>query len=455
MLSKGSGKTKMGSLTYPLMDGQLTYAATLDSRAYHLGETALLTLVIDNKLPHPVNSISVRFNNFITLLGPQSKKSNGAGTATNSNGSSSSLKIPIPTNNHSSEESFTETEALTLTTERYTVKPNENLKKIISIVIPQGAFSTTQYTRSVNQMTFLDVSISIQSHTPSVSEKSFQVPIYVLNALPPRDSLLTHSSSSLSLSQTITVPPVIVGSLESTNSPTPASMSSSAILTLGNDSVENVNAINTSTGIAVSAGNGNSSTSSPASSLRDFNSLTPIQDAPGIVIWTNDDEVKQCTVCKHDFTLLRRRHHCRSCGRVMCGKCGKEATVEQLFGARPQRMCTLCLTELQSLYGIKGAGGATPTLSLSASNDIDESTHTISSYNSEDGAASPRNFRTSLQLLAAGSGSNGSLTNLLNSSNGAGLSNSGAIPNGNNAGSGKGIVSSSSSNNLPEPDVTD
>lgn len=403
MVSKGSGKTKMGSLTFPLMDGALTYAATLDSRAYHLGETALLTLVVDNKLPHPVNSISVRFNNFISLLGPTNKK-DGANNTNLSSSLSMSSSFSAPS---STEESFTETEVLTLVSERYSVKPSESVKRVISVVIPQGAFSTTKYTRSINMMAFLDVSVNVQSHTPSVSEKSFQVPIYVINTLPQRH-LAQSASSSLSTSQTLVLPPVIVGSIESPSaSSSPNDDAPPPTLSL--------------------SGSG----ASPHGSYRDYHSATVSQDSPGIVIWTNDDEVKQCTLCKNDFTLLRRRHHCRSCGRVMCGKCGKEATCDQLFGPKPQRMCTACLSELSELTGLIKS---TSSLSLSASisGDIDESTHTIS-YGSDD-AVSPRNFRTSLQLLAAGSsgvpsgnGGSSSSSNLL-SNGGHSKSNSGSSP---------------------------
>lgn len=375
----------MGSLTFPLMDGTLTYAATLDSRAYHLGETALLTLVVDNKLPHPVNSISVRFNNFISLFGPIGKKEGASNTNLNSSLSMSSSFSAAS----STEESFTETEVLTLINERYSVKSSETVKRVISVVIPQGAFSTTKYTRGVNMMAFLDVTVNVQSHTPSVSEKSFQVPIYVINTLPQRH-LAQSSSSSLSSSQSMTLPPVIVGSTDST--PT---VQDEPVLTLS------------------------SSGTSPYGSMKDF-SGTPSHTTPGIVIWTNDDEVKQCTLCKNDFTLLRRRHHCRSCGRVMCGKCGKEATCDQLFGSKPQRMCTLCLSELSELSGAKGISSL--SLSASISGDIDESAQTIS-YGTDD-AASPRNFRTSLQLLAAGS----STGNLNASSNGHSKSNSGSSP---------------------------
>ena len=32
--------------------------------------------------------------------------------------------------------------------------------------------------------------------------------------------------------------------------------------------------------------------------------------------WIPDDEVALCNQCNNRFTLIRRRHHCRNCGRV-------------------------------------------------------------------------------------------------------------------------------------------
>ncbi|CAJ0602562.1 unnamed protein product [Cylicocyclus nassatus] len=42
-----------------------------------------------------------------------------------------------------------------------------------------------------------------------------------------------------------------------------------------------------------------------------------------IVPWSADSESLHCTRCAAKFTLARRRHHCRLCGRVMCHQCSK------------------------------------------------------------------------------------------------------------------------------------
>ncbi|XP_028162035.1 lateral signaling target protein 2 homolog [Ostrinia furnacalis] len=43
------------------------------------------------------------------------------------------------------------------------------------------------------------------------------------------------------------------------------------------------------------------------------------------------------------FTALERRHHCRECGRVFCGRCSRyEAPVRRLRALRPVRVCQRC-----------------------------------------------------------------------------------------------------------------
>lgn len=33
-------------------------------------------------------------------------------------------------------------------------------------------------------------------------------------------------------------------------------------------------------------------------------------------IWILDNEVSKCSICNNIFNLIRRKHHCRSCGEV-------------------------------------------------------------------------------------------------------------------------------------------
>ena len=35
--------------------------------------------------------------------------------------------------------------------------------------------------------------------------------------------------------------------------------------------------------------------------------------------WEDDDNAAACRGCRTEFSLLNRKHHCRSCGRIFCG----------------------------------------------------------------------------------------------------------------------------------------
>lgn len=41
-------------------------------------------------------------------------------------------------------------------------------------------------------------------------------------------------------------------------------------------------------------------------------------------VWQNDEEVASCFLCHSKYTFFNRRHHCRKCGRVVCGNCSDQ-----------------------------------------------------------------------------------------------------------------------------------
>ncbi len=43
--------------------------------------------------------------------------------------------------------------------------------------------------------------------------------------------------------------------------------------------------------------------------------------------WMPDATSSKCLICRTNFTLFNRRHHCRKCGRLVCAKCSKTARV--------------------------------------------------------------------------------------------------------------------------------
>eukprot|EP00005_Dracoamoeba_jomungandri_P005245 CAMPEP_0174250658 /NCGR_PEP_ID=MMETSP0439-20130205/765_1 /TAXON_ID=0 /ORGANISM="Stereomyxa ramosa, Strain Chinc5" /LENGTH=467 /DNA_ID=CAMNT_0015330789 /DNA_START=121 /DNA_END=1521 /DNA_ORIENTATION=+ len=57
--------------------------------------------------------------------------------------------------------------------------------------------------------------------------------------------------------------------------------------------------------------------------------------------WTPDKDVMNCQYCNLLFTLIRRRHHCRGCGKIFCSECAfKRMAVSGYTG--PQRVCNPC-----------------------------------------------------------------------------------------------------------------
>lgn len=51
-------------------------------------------------------------------------------------------------------------------------------------------------------------------------------------------------------------------------------------------------------------------------------------------------------VCR--FTLYERKHHCRNCGQVFCGKCSRfESEISRLRILKPVRVCQACFATLR------------------------------------------------------------------------------------------------------------
>lgn len=46
-----------------------------------------------------------------------------------------------------------------------------------------------------------------------------------------------------------------------------------------------------------------------------------MREAGGLLKWKSDKEFSHCKSCAKEFSLTRRKHHCRSCGEIFCGQC--------------------------------------------------------------------------------------------------------------------------------------
>uniref|UniRef100_A0A914W9T6 FYVE-type domain-containing protein n=1 Tax=Plectus sambesii TaxID=2011161 RepID=A0A914W9T6_9BILA len=71
--------------------------------------------------------------------------------------------------------------------------------------------------------------------------------------------------------------------------------------------------------------------------------------------WIPDPDSPACLICLNKFTVFRRRHHCRSCGRVLCATCcGKKAPLPYMGDDNKEyKVCEPCFTTLQHITEIE------------------------------------------------------------------------------------------------------
>ena len=104
---------------------------------------------------------------------------------------------------------------------------------------------------------------------------------------------------------------------------------------------------------------------------------TVVGSSAGNVVW-QPDSIGLCVLCGASFTLLRRRHHCRKCGRLVCHLCSKDRIRLPGSGKRRQRACIVCVKSLSKGVGhsnnIVVATTTTPSAAADeqAAGDVDE-----------------------------------------------------------------------------------
>ncbi|KAM8847826.1 RUN and FYVE domain-containing protein 1 [Synchiropus picturatus] len=57
--------------------------------------------------------------------------------------------------------------------------------------------------------------------------------------------------------------------------------------------------------------------------------------------WLKDDEATQCKQCQKEFSIARRKHHCRNCGDIYCSSCSSQELALPSY-PRPVRVCDMC-----------------------------------------------------------------------------------------------------------------
>ncbi|KAL2911890.1 carboxypeptidase Y-deficient [Polyrhizophydium stewartii] len=93
--------------------------------------------------------------------------------------------------------------------------------------------------------------------------------------------------------------------------------------------------------------------SSPAAvHRRSLSALNPLSRTlaaeQSVVAWVPDDSSNECFVCSKQFGIRNRRHHCRLCGRLICGSCSSMLELKRQLpdGTTDKvgevRMCSEC-----------------------------------------------------------------------------------------------------------------
>lgn len=74
----------------------------------------------------------------------------------------------------------------------------------------------------------------------------------------------------------------------------------------------------------------------------DLNVLIRSEYSP---IWIPDELEPACSICQSKFTMIKRRHHCRQCGRVVCKDCW---SVKAPSADIPSKLCKDCFAAYTS-----------------------------------------------------------------------------------------------------------
>ena len=71
------------------------------------------------------------------------------------------------------------------------------------------------------------------------------------------------------------------------------------------------------------------------------------QDHPFAEVgWVHNEDVISCMSCEQEFGFFRWRHHCRTCGLLVCGDCTATATIQGYASLGEQTVCNKCISKV-------------------------------------------------------------------------------------------------------------
>ncbi|EFA84103.1 pleckstrin domain-containing protein [Heterostelium album PN500] len=117
---------------------------------------------------------------------------------------------------------------------------------------------------------------------------------------------------------------------------------------------------------------------SPSEILKELENSIPTEENENEIrtkpIWLKDQMVKACMHCSSSFTMTRRRHHCRKCGKIYCNDCCPVTDLSQYLPGKKARICKTCfeeisvqLTEMMNHHSSSDALDASPNNTSPAS----------------------------------------------------------------------------------------
>lgn len=68
--------------------------------------------------------------------------------------------------------------------------------------------------------------------------------------------------------------------------------------------------------------------------------------------WIPDGWVSRCTSCRANFSVAKRKHHCRACGNIFCKDCSTHTLflTELGYTTKPVRVCDNCFRKYDASY---------------------------------------------------------------------------------------------------------
>ncbi|CEF70876.1 FYVE zinc finger domain and Zinc finger, FYVE/PHD-type domain and Zinc finger, RING/FYVE/PHD-type domain and Zinc finger, FYVE-related domain and Domain of unknown function DUF3480 domain-containing protein [Strongyloides ratti] len=72
-------------------------------------------------------------------------------------------------------------------------------------------------------------------------------------------------------------------------------------------------------------------------------------------VWIDDKEADSCMLCNTKFSIILRRHHCRSCGRVLCNSCCNQRRSLRFANddTKKFRVCESCIKTINRVEEIE------------------------------------------------------------------------------------------------------